>query len=187
MDISEEEAIKLIAHIERTMREASSEPNLHGIINILNQWRADVDAGRQVERRLIVSQSPGLDKIAEVPRSRSPVSGEFVGKEEYTPHVQLDMLVNALAIAFIAPPMMAQRFINAITEYSEATVQTEPVIHLVGVGEKDGTEASSSSKISHKNIAQTRQKTSAITSILMEISKDENLAKRNLQNYSEIH
>lgn len=70
MPISEEEAGRLISHIELTVREVASDPRMRGITELIDQWRADVEAGRPIERKLLVVRSPNVDGLIEAPRSR---------------------------------------------------------------------------------------------------------------------
>ncbi|NBC37811.1 hypothetical protein GTZ99_14745 [Novosphingobium sp. FSY-8] len=188
MAISEDEAAKLIAHIETTLREVASDPRYAGIIDLLNQWRSDVEAGRRVDRKLPVHQSPGVDVLTEVPRSRTTTSGEFVGKEDYTAIEQLDLLVAALGVAFLAPQMMATRFLNAITTYggdSGAKIAHEnPQIHLVGVGDTGAVD--SGPRISSNAIAQSRDAVMTLARLLDEVTQEGNLTARNLSAEAEI-
>src|SRR3546814_1080117 len=76
MAISDDEARRLIEHLERTAREAAEQQDKPGITGIINQWRVDVEAGRPVERKLKVRQSPGLDVLTGTPRSSTTRSEE---------------------------------------------------------------------------------------------------------------
>lgn len=188
MTISEDEAAQLIAHIEKTLRAVASDPRQAGIIDLLNQWRSDVEAGRRVDRKLSVRQSPGVDMLAETPQSRTTISGEFVGKEDYTAIEQLDLLVAALGVAFLAPQMMATKFLNAITTYGGGTGEKiaieNPQIHLVGVGDTGTVE--SRPEISSITIVQSRKCVIPLASLLDEVTQEGNLTSRNLSTYPEI-
>lgn len=177
MAISDDEARRLIEHLERTAREAAARQDKAGITEIINQWRADVEAGRPVERRLKVRQSPGLDVLTETPRSRSISSGEFVGAEDYSPIEQLDMLVSALGLALVAPQMMARRFMDAITAFSgpDTKGQYDPVVRLVGIADADEPEGDAPARISRTSIDRSRELTSALDTLLSEISKEADL------------
>ncbi|TPK63693.1 hypothetical protein FJ546_13290 [Mesorhizobium sp. B2-4-19] len=179
MAISEDEAKRLVDYLDNTVRELATEPETQGIINLLNQWRSDVEAGRPVERRLTVRESPGLDELADVPRTRTTTSGDFIGKKDYSTIEQLDMLVAALGIALIAPQMMATRFLGVIASSStEKGLGESPYvnIHLVGVGDTGETEATP--PISRASIAQSRAATTDLGRLLAEISKESELTWR---------
>lgn len=72
MAITEDEAAELIGHIEAAVRESASRPDARGIIDLLDQWRSDVEAGAPIERKLAVRQSPGLDELAGTPALERP-------------------------------------------------------------------------------------------------------------------
>ncbi|WP_103174902.1 hypothetical protein [Paracoccus sp. SY] len=187
MAISNDEATRLIHHIELTVRDVATEQSKAGIVDIINQWRSDIEAGRQIERKLTVRQSPGLDMVAEAPRSRGTSSGEFVGKQDYTPIEQLDMLVAALGIAFIAPKMMAKRFIDAITDFNSIDTkgQHEPAVHLVGVGETDEPGPDRQARVSRGSIVQSHEQTVDLAKLLQEISKEADLSHRKFTDVAE--
>ena len=181
MPISEEEAERLINHIEETVRRIASDPDMRGIIGLIDQWKADVEAGRSIERKLPVRRSPDLDGLIDTPRSRSTTSGDFVGKEDYTNVEQLDMLVVSLGLAFLVPSMMSKRLLGTITKYSEGQDQEErpdPVIHLLGVTTTDVSRTSSS--ISRETIAQSYESTAELATLLNEIVKEAELTPRRL-------
>lgn len=180
MTISNDEATKLINFIEEKVRGEATEQDKAGITDIINQWRSDMEVGRQVERKVAVRQGPGLDAIAEVPRSRRATSGDFVGREDYEPTEQLNMLLGALGIAYLAPQMMAQRFMQAIEDFGgiDDDAEAVPDVRLVGVGEIGGPDEGGLPKISRANIEQSRVKTNDLSSLLYEISKEAEIPQR---------
>lgn len=171
MAISDDEAKRLIKHLEGTAREAAEQQNKPGITEILNQWRMDVEAGRPVERKLKVRQTPGLDVLTGAPRSSTTSSGEFVGTEDYSPIEQLDMLVSALGLALVAPQMMARRFMDAIANFSGLSEKGlyDPVVRLVGVADTDEPEGDAPARISRTSIDQSRELTGSLDKLLREI------------------
>jgi hypothetical protein len=46
-------------------------------------------------------------------------SGEFIQRQEYSPREKLEILVNGLSLATIAPPLMARRFVATIEQLSD--------------------------------------------------------------------
>lgn len=180
MSISDDDAKKLVRFIESKVREEASEQDKAGILDIIDQWRSDVEVGRQVERKVVVRQSPGLDAWAEVPRSRSTTSGDFVGREDYEPTEQLNMLIGALGVAYLAPQMMAQRFMQAIEDFGGTGDEQRifPNVRFVGIREFDGSEEDEVGKVSRANIEQSRGKTDALSSLLDEISNEAEIPQR---------
>ena len=181
MPISEDEADRLISHIEMTVREVASDPRMQGITGLIDQWKADVEAGRPVERKLSVRRSPGLDDLIEASRSSSTTSGEFVGKEEYSKFEQLDMLVVALYLAFLAPSIMSERLLDTIEKFSgeqDQKEKTDQVVDLLGVASPDASRTSS--RISRETIAQSNRSTAKLASLLSEIIEEAELTPRTL-------
>lgn len=176
MPITEDDARNLIPKIEAAVREAASGADKQGVINLLKQWRAEVEAGRSIDRKLSVQKSPGLDELAGVPRSSTTSSGEFVGKEDYTSIEQLDMLVETLGLAFIAPQMMASRFFEAVMDFSPQKSKDDTEL-CVKLAEDEG-EVSFKYKIDRRIIEDSLEATKALGEILKEISKEGKLKDR---------
>ncbi|GGE43614.1 hypothetical protein [Actibacterium pelagium] len=181
MTISNDEVTKLVNFIEEKVRSEATEQDKAGIAEIINQWRSDIEIGRQVERKVTVRQSPGLDVIADVPRSRRATSGDFIGREDYEPTEQLNMLLGALGMAYLAPQMMAQQFMQAIEDFGviDEDAEVVPDVHLVGLGEIGESDEDSWSKISRANIEQSRTKTNRLSLLLSELSKEAGIKQRN--------
>lgn len=136
MAISDEEANQVIAAIERALPQGSLEPGRDAIADFLQQWRAEIEAGRPIDRKLKVAESPGLDELAGVPRARTSSTGEFVGKKDFRPTERLDLLLEALGLSFVAPPMMAARFLETVERYRDAEANENPaMISLAPTGE----------------------------------------------------
>jgi hypothetical protein len=89
MAISDEEANQVIAAIEEAFPHESLKLGRDAIADLLQQWRAEIEAGRPIDRKLKVTERPGLDELAGVPRTRTSSTGEFVGKQDYRPAEQL--------------------------------------------------------------------------------------------------
>lgn len=181
MAISEIEAADLIKHIEKTVRSAAEQPEYHGILDLLNQWRSDVDAGRSIERKLSVRQSPGLDVLSETPRTRATAKGDFVGKEDYNALEQLELLVSALNLAYVAPKMMAERFLDMVAASSgeaDPKASVDVVVEFVGVGETDA--AATRQTISRAGIAQSHETTKGLSDLLAEIAQDAGFKPRTM-------
>ncbi|MDE0532815.1 MAG: hypothetical protein OXI01_15410 [Albidovulum sp.] len=179
MPISEAEADRLISHFEFNVREVANDPRMQGITGLVDQWKADVEAGRPIERKLTARRSPGLDGLIEAPSSPSTTSGDFVGTEEYTKLEQLDMLVVALYLAFLAPSVMSERLLDTIARFSGNQNQqetTDPVIDLLGIVPTDASRMSS--RISRETIAQSKESTAKLATLLNEIIEEAELTPR---------
>lgn len=136
MAISDEEANRVIAAIEQALPQESLEPGRDAIADFLQQWRAEIEAGRPIDRKLKVAESPGLDELAGVPRARTSSTGEFVGKKDYRPSERLDLLLEVLGLSFVAPPMMADRFLTTVERYRVGEASENPAtISLAPMGE----------------------------------------------------
>lgn len=181
MPIEEAEAEKIIVHIEKVIREFSTDPDKQGILDILNQWRSDVEAGRPVEQKIRVRQSPGLDVLAGTPQTRATKSGDFVGKKDYSKIEQLDMLITALGLAFIAPQMMARYFLDTINkniDSEDGKLEENAKIHLISIG--DTAERELISPITFEKISQSQNATQRLTRLLVEISREGEFSSLNL-------
>ncbi len=187
MSISEEEAKRLISHIEETVREVASDPDMRGTIGLIDQWKADVEAGRSIERKIRLQPSQSHDGLTGTSRSQLTTSGEFIGKEDYTPVEQLDMLVVSLCLAFLVPSMMSERLLDTIEKYSGEQDQQEksvPVFRLVRVADTDTSRTSSD--ISRETIAQSNQSTARLATLLNEIIQEAELTPRRLMDGEDI-
>ena len=189
MPISEDEAERLINHIEETVRSFASDPGMRGVIGLVDQWKADVEAGRPIERRLSVRRSSGpvQDDLFDVPPSPSTTSGDFIGKEDYTNVEQLDMLVNSLGLAFLVPPMMSKRLLDTITKYSEEQNQEERpdlVVRFLGATTTDVSRISP--PVSRETIAQSYASTEELAALLNEIVQEAELTPRRFMDDEDI-
>lgn len=136
MPISEEEMRRLINALQEAVPEEASQPGRDAVATFLAQWRAEVEAGRPIDRKVKVAESAGADMIAGVARSRITTTGEFVGKAEYRPAEQLDLLLEALGLSYVAPPMMASRFLDALARYGDDENDKVPgTVSLAPTGE----------------------------------------------------
>ena len=134
MPIDNDEAARLIRLIEETVSEITRDPNMRGIKELISQWKADVEAGRPIQRKLSVRADPGNIAFIDEESSRPTARGEFVGREDYTPLEQLDMLVEALGLAFLAPTMMSRCLLDAIKNFGHEQDQKgkpEPTIYFM--------------------------------------------------------
>jgi hypothetical protein len=177
MAISEDEARRLIAAILEAIPEEAFQPGRVAIAEFISQWRAEVEAGRPVDRKVKVQESPGFDELAGVPRSRTSTTGEFVGKKDYRGVEQLDMLVEALGLSFVAPQMMASRFLDAIERYRETGSDVSPVsVALAPTGEV----GDPSLRVDREMVGQAAEATLPLARILEELSQEGGLRERPL-------
>lgn len=177
MAIDDEEAGRLISTILQAVSEGAPSLERSGVNEVINQWRAEIEAGRPIERKLRVRQSPGLDVVSGTPRSGSSSTGEFVGKEEYSKIEQLDLLVEALGLAFSAPQMMASRFLDTIIKYSSPGGDKRP--EQISAVLVDGSNPDVPGRsIDRGVIAQSEEATARLVELLNELSQEGDLQVR---------
>lgn len=181
MRIDEDDAEQLISLIERAVREITSDRGMQGITELIDQWKADVEAGRPVERKLSVPQSPVHDAVPDTPHVPSKTRGDFIGKEEFTNLEQLEMLVDALCLAFLAPSMMSRRILDTIeTSGWKRDQQDEPGPVAYLLGDPTADPSPSSVPISRMTVAQSHESTEGLAALLGEIVQDAGLTSRRL-------
>ncbi|MEJ8631870.1 hypothetical protein P0F65_22955 [Sphingomonas sp. I4] len=117
MAISDEEANQLIDAIEQALPPESLEPGRDAIIDFLQQWRAEIEAGRPIDRKLKVAESPGLRRACGRAARAFQLNRRFRRQKDYRPTERLDLLLEALGLSFVAPPMMAARFLETVERY----------------------------------------------------------------------
>ncbi|MEY8143099.1 hypothetical protein [Falsihalocynthiibacter sp. CO-5D18] len=177
MVISEDDADRLIATILDALTDKNLEPNGSGVNDLIGQWRAEIESGRAIDRKLTYKQSPGLDEVSGTPRSGTSTSGDFVGKEEFTKVEQFDLLIETLGLAFMAPQMMASRFLDNIEKFSspENSGKAEPTkISLADGGDSEGAVR----HINRENVAQSAAATDQLGKLLQELAKEAGLKLR---------
>lgn len=170
MAIDETEADLLIAALVEAIPADALQSARHAVGDLISQWRAEIEAGRPVDRKLKVRQSPGLDELVGIARSGTTYTGEFVGKAEYSKFEQLDLLVEALGLVFAAPQMMASRLLDTVRYYrsSQGVGATEPLsIEFAGTGETETPALS----IDETIVTQSIKATASLTVLLDEISR----------------
>ncbi|MER9629621.1 hypothetical protein [Mesorhizobium sp. M0296] len=176
MAISEDEARSLIATILKKLAEDAAPGDRRAIDDLIVQWHAEIEAGRPVDRKLKVSISPGLDIVAEVPRSRTAATGEFVGKKDYSQLEQLDLLVETLGLAFVAPQMMASKLLETVQQFAgEGGVQAAaPVtVFLAAPGEVEDAR-----RIDTVIAKEAAARTQELANIIAELSEEKGLKPR---------
>ena len=176
MAITEDEAGRLISTIVEAIS-SSERPERLAISELISQWRAEIEAGRPVDRRLNVRQSPGLDEVAGVPRSGTSSSGEFVGKKDYTKVEQLNLLLEALGLAFVAPQMMASNFLDAIERCRSLPEGVADAPFSVSLASSGGVEAKTL-QIDRNTVTQSVEATAPLATLLKELSQEDGLRTR---------
>ena len=175
MAITESEAGRLISTIIEAI--SSEHAGRLAVADLLSEWRAEIEAGRPIDRRLKVRQSPGLDEAGGIPQSRTSSTGEFVGKKEYTKLEQLDLLLEALGLAFIAPQMMASKFLTAIDRHCLLKEGASPAPVSVSLASAGGAEVKIL-RVDRNVVTQSLEATSALSGLLLEISREADLRER---------
>ncbi|WP_156936455.1 hypothetical protein [Mesorhizobium sp. LNJC384A00] len=176
MAISEGEARSLIETILKTLAENAVPGDRRAIDDLIAQWHAEIEAGRPVDRKLKVRISPGLDVVAEVPRSRTAATGEFVGKKDYSQIEQLDLLLEALGLAFVAPQMMASKLLETILQFARdggAQAAAPVTVFLATLGEAEGLR-----QIDSVIAQEAAVRTQELANIIAELSEEKGLKRR---------
>ncbi|MBX9829561.1 MAG: hypothetical protein K2Y27_31795 [Xanthobacteraceae bacterium] len=176
MAISEDEARRLIATILEALARDAEPEGRRAIDDLVAQWHAEIEAGRPVDRKLKVNVSPGLDVVADVPRSRTVATGEFVGKKDFSQLEQLDLLLEALGLAFVAPQMMANKVIETVQQFAVAdSVRTAvPVtVFLTAAGDVEGAR-----QIDNAVVVESAMRTRHLANIIAELSEEMGLSRR---------
>ncbi|TAJ84855.1 MAG: hypothetical protein EPO10_25785 [Reyranella sp.] len=93
--------------------------------DFLKAIEAEIDAGKPVPVTLKVD----TEKIVPDPllgrrRVEGTTSGEFIQRQEYRAKEKLDILLRGLALATVAPPLMARTFISELSKVSESAAST---------------------------------------------------------------
>ncbi|ESY44736.1 hypothetical protein X747_05405 [Mesorhizobium sp. LNJC384A00] len=174
--ISEGEARSLIETILKTLAENAVPGDRRAIDDLIAQWHAEIEAGRPVDRKLKVRISPGLDVVAEVPRSRTAATGEFVGKKDYSQIEQLDLLLEALGLAFVAPQMMASKLLETILQFARdggAQAAAPVTVFLATLGEAEGLR-----QIDSVIAQEAAVRTQELANIIAELSEEKGLKRR---------
>lgn len=167
MAISDEEVRQVVNAITDALEPQESGP--YAIADFLQQWHAEVAAGRPIDRKLRVAESPGLDEPADVPRARTRSTGEFVGKQDFSPTEELDLLLEALGLSFVAPPMMAARFLETVKQYRVNEETENPVtIHLAPTAEIGNPKL----ELDRIKIDQASQAVNQLSQVIREISRE---------------
>jgi hypothetical protein len=175
MAITDEEASQIIAAIEQALSLYSLEPDRDAIADFLQQWRAEIEAGRPIDRKLKVTESPGLDVLAGVPRARISSTGEFVGKKDYSPTEQLDLLLEALGLSFVAPPMMAARFLETVERYRVDEANENPATIFLARTEEIG---DPTLRLDRATIDQATKAVIPLSRVLNELSRETSIRDR---------
>ena len=87
--------------------------------DFLKAIETEIDEGKPVQVRLKVRGEKLVDDPVVGKRQEGSSSGEFIQRQEYSPKERLGILVDGLGLATVAPPLMAQRFLNTITSFAQ--------------------------------------------------------------------
>lgn len=129
--VTEEEAAELVDRllaelVERSSLDVGRTPQ-EGLVNAV---QAEIAAGVPVQVKLKVKNEQSVDDpIAGARSTEGSARGEFIQRRDYTSLEQLEILVEALRLAAVAPPLMASQLFSTLREFSPPG--TVPVVNLV--------------------------------------------------------
>lgn len=86
---------------------------------LVNAVHAEIAAGLPVQVKLKVKSEEVVDDpIVGARTTEGSARGEFIQRRDYTSLEQLEILVAALRLAAVAPPLMASRLFSTLEEFS---------------------------------------------------------------------
>lgn len=89
---------------------------------LVNAFHAEIAAGLPVQIKLKVKNEEVVDDpIAGTRTTEGSARGEFIQRRDYTSLEQLEILVEALRLAAVAPPLMASRLFSTLREFSPSS------------------------------------------------------------------
>lgn len=169
MPVTEEEAERLIGVIINTI---GSTPHLSDnliVSDLVSQWRSEVEAGRQIEKKLKVRENPRYQFDSGPSKSRPESSGEFIGRDDYKQIERLNLLINTVNLIFVVPEKMAFNVFDTIKRIKSEKDEEESdnfSIFLAGIG--DGGEPKL--EINQESIAEWGDEGEALAKLVREIS-----------------
>jgi hypothetical protein len=138
MPVTEEDAERLIGLIIKTIEDTPLLSENLIVSDLINQWRSEVEAGRQVEKKLRVKENPRYQFDAGSSKGRPESSGEFIGRIDYKQFEQLEILINTLNLIFVVPEKMAFKVYDTISRIKKENEEGEGgylSISLAGAGD----------------------------------------------------
>jgi hypothetical protein len=88
--------------------------------DLVNAVQAEIAAGQPVQIKLKVRSDEVIDDpVAGRRRTEGMASGEFIQRRDFTSHEKLKILLEALGLSAIAPPVMANRVIKTLSDLSK--------------------------------------------------------------------
>ena len=123
--MNENEAGELFEKLLSTLRERREDQKPDERDDYLKAIEAEIDAGKPVQVKLKLRGETSVnDPVVGGRQSGATSSGEFIQRQDYTAREKLAILVNGLALATIAPPLMARKFVEIVAGLSDQGADT---------------------------------------------------------------
>ena len=167
--MTEEQAQSLFDSLLSILRERSGRDESEGSTGLLREIEEEIAAGKSVQVKLQVRGEKVVDDPVAGPRSaEASGSGEFVQRQEFSSFEKLEILINGIALTYLAPAKMAQtifRNVNAVTD----TSNLEYAIYVSELAQE--AQWTVSSKNMSEAILETAQLSESLTAISKELEK----------------
>lgn len=117
--ITETEAEEQLRKLNDAIRAKAGVEGWDEVIRVLDLIQYEIDEGRPEVRKVSIKESALEDPVSGKIGSSQTTSAELMGSRPYAHTEALDMTVEALALAFVAPTQMASKIRNTISKISE--------------------------------------------------------------------
>lgn len=114
--MTDDEADDLFNRLSSELKDKRDKDHPSERDDFLKAIEAEINAGKPVPVTLKVSSEKTVpDPLTGRRRAEGTSSGEFIQRQEYTAKEKLRILIDGLALAAVAPPLMAQTFISEMS------------------------------------------------------------------------
>jgi hypothetical protein len=118
--MTDEEADDLYRRLLSELRRRRDDEQPEERDDYLRAIEADIDAGKSVQVTLKVrGERTVRDPVAGTRRAEATSSGEFIQRQEYTAKEKLEILIDGLGLATVAPPLMARKVFEIVGQLDE--------------------------------------------------------------------
>lgn len=161
--LTNDEANKLYEDLRAELRKRRDEDKLTERDDYLRAIEAEILAGKPVSITLQVrGEKEVTDPVAGKRQTEATSRAEFIQRQEYLPNEKLLILVNGLALATVAPPLMAQKFASTLASLDPNTTNS-----TLNMGDDQTTDPLLS--LSTRSIADAVKSAEALRSLLDEL------------------
>lgn len=167
--MTEEQAQSLFDSLLGILRERSGRDASEGSTGLLREIEEEIAAGKAVQVKLQVRGEKVVDDpIAGQRTAEASGSGEFVQRQEFSSVEKLEILINGVALAYLAPARMAQTIFHNVTAFTDVS-ELDKAMYVSELTQE--TQWTVSSKNIEETILATAQLSEALTAISKELEK----------------